>query len=454
MINKSLVGALICLFLSACGGGSSSQDIVTDVEDHTCDLNSPGSDTDSECFPDNEAIPEKCPQAQELGIVISVPEPKYQTTVDGDEYELYFRQVIEVMEPATGLTEENAAAKTFLDAQIENFLSYKTSSGIVTGATNPLDFLEAIIATTDPGQEIEAFKIAKEQVANSISHDEEFCRYTYDVRLVDTNTAEDTLAFAEVSISYDPLSRVVQQTTLVTTSQEDLNTSEARFNIPYIGFNQVLPENFKAIGYSEPKIRKAIINNDSGFATLAFDEGEDTKLGQILLEYSNDYCDDTRDTNNPADWDECPTGTVTRVPSTQVGGVCDNEANKLRENSFDLNVSNTGLKRLRVEVDFIDAVGQVRIYASSYNEAIYASDGSTVIEDPTTCEKRAVLDELAGLTPDVEVQLTLVPDTGYDIEYQLDADGNPEIDANGNQVVLNEPIPIVTYQGTASAIQH
>ena len=415
----------------------------------------------SACDPAFETTAQKCAQGQELEIVIPVPEPKYQTTVDADEYELYLRQAIEVMEPASALTGEDAVAKTFLDAQIDNFLEYQTSSSIVIGATNPLDFLEAIIDTTDPDQEIEAFKIAKQQVASGIADDDDFCVYTNDdVRLVDTSADANTLAFAEVSISYNPFSRIVQQSTLITSVREDLNTSEARANVPYVGFYQALPENFKAVGYSEPEIRQAIINDTSGFAQLSFDEGTDTKLGQILLDYNNEYCDDDRSDEEITEWDDCPSGTTTRTPSTEVGGVCDAEADKLKENSFDLNASNTGLKRLRVEVDYFDdaddatdAAAQVRFYTSTYREAIYALDGTTIIEDPTDCEKQAVLDELAALTPGVGVRLKLVPDPNYDIEYQTDANGDSVFDADGNQVILNEPTPTVVYQGTTSAIQ-
>lgn len=413
------------------------------------------------CDPAFETTAQKCAQGQELEIVIPVPDPKYQTTVDADEYELYLRQALEVMEPATALTGEDAAAKSFIDAQIDNFLEYQKSGSIVTGATNPLDFLEAIIDTTDPDQEVEAFKIAKQQVASGIADDDDFCIYTNDdIRLVDTSADANTLAFAEVSISYNPFSKIVQQSTLITSVRDDLNTSETRANVPYVGFYQALPQNFKAAGYSEPEIRQAIINDTSGFAQLSFDEGTDTKLGQILLDYNNEYCDDDRSGEEITEWDDCPSGTVTRTPSTEVGGACDAEANKLKENSFDLNASNTGLKRLRVEVDYLDdaddtsdAAAQIRIYASSYREAIYASDGSTVIEDPTDCEKQAVLDALALLTPGVGVRLTLVPDPSYDIEYQTDSNGDPVLDSDGNQVILNEPTPVVVYQGTVSAIQ-
>ena len=463
MTNKSLVCVLISLVLSACGGsGGNDLDDNTDfdVKADECDATSNIQNSGGDCIADNATTPPACGQDQDLEIVIPVPEPKYQTAVDSDEYELYLRQTIEVMAPATTLAGEDAVAKTFVDTQIDNFLEYQKSGSIVTGATNPLDFLEAIIDTTDPNQEVEAFKTAKQQVARGIA-DDDFCAYTNDdIRLVDTSADANTLAFAEVSISYNPFSKIVQQSTLITSVRDDLNTSEARANVPYVGFYQALPQNFKAVGYSEPEIRQAIINDTSGFAQLAFDQGADTKLGQILLTYNNEHCDDNRAGKEIANWADCPSGTATRAPSNEVGGVCDAEANKIKENSFDLNASNTGLKRLRVEVDYFDdaddatdAAAQVRFYASTYREAIYASDGTTIIEDPTDCEKQAVLDELAALTPGVGVRLILVPDPNYDIEYQTDTNGDAVLDFDGNQVILNEPTPTVVYQGTVSAIQ-
>jgi hypothetical protein len=78
------------------------------------------------------------------------------------------------------------------------------------------------------------------------------------------------------------------------------------------------------------------------------------------------------------------------------------------------------LKRIRLETDY--ETQEVRIYASEYNEAIYDSDGTTEIHDPTNCEKQAVLDELAALTPGVGVRLTVIEDPNYDLIY--DDDGN------------------------------
>ena len=419
----------------------------------------------SACDPAFETTAQKCAAGQDIQIVIPAPDPNFQVLTDEDEYPLYLRETIETMAPSGALSTEEQAAKNFIDQQISDFLSYDKTAALVTGARNPLDFLESIVATTDPDVEIEAFVIAKNQLAQGIADDDDFCSYQNDnIRIVDTDSDATTLAYAELAMSYNPFTRIVQQSIIVAEQREDLESTASRESVPFIGFFQALPEKFKAKGYTKPEVRQLIANNVSGFARLSFDDGEDTSLGQLLLDYNNEYCDTDRSSDDPSTWTDCPVGTPTRTPSTDVGGVCDAEANKLEEHSFDLNSVHTDLKRLRVEVDYLDdadigddALGQVRFYVSEYREAIYGADANglnktIIIEDPTDCEKQAVLDLLADANPGVGVRLTFVTDTGYDITYDTDADGEPVLDDDDNQVVLAEPIPAYTYQGTVSAI--
>lgn len=420
----------------------------------------------SACDPAFETTAQKCAAGQDIQIVIPAPDPKFQVLADADEYPLYLRETIETMAPLGVLSAEEQAAKDFIDDQINDFLSYDKAGALVTGSRNPLDFLESIIATTDSNVEIEAFAIAKNQVAQGIADDDDFCSYQNDnIRIVDTDADATTLAYAELAMSYNPFTRIVQQSIIVAEQREDLESSASRESVPFIGFFQALPEKFKAKGYTQPEVRQLIANNGSGFARLSYDDGEDTDLGQLLLDYNNEYCDTDRTDDDPSTWTDCPGGTTTRVPSTDVGGACDAEANKLEEHSFDIvGTPYANLKRLRVEVDYLDdadigddALGQVRFYLSEYREAIYGADAnglnqSIIIQDPTDCEKQAVLDLLADANPGVGVRLTSVIDTGYDITYVTDADGEPVLDDDGNQVILAEPIPAYTYQGTVSAI--
>jgi len=129
--------------------------------------------------------------------------------------------------------------------------------------------------------------------------------------------------------------------------------------------------------------------------------------------------------------------------------------NRLEERLFDLNTSITGLKRLRVETDY--ANNEVRVYISKYKERVLDADEnqdlatSSFIDDPGTCEKQAILDELAVLTPGIGVSLKLVPDSGYDFIFKEDSDGNPLQDENGSGIIdeTQLPTPIFTFTGTA-----
>ncbi|KZY83465.1 hypothetical protein A3742_07020 [Oleiphilus sp. HI0071] len=249
----------------------------------------------SACEPAFETTAQKCAAGQDIQVVIPAPDPKFQIFTDADEYPLYLREAIETMTPSSVLSAEEQAAKDFIDQQISDFLSYDKSGDLVTGARNPLDFLESIVSTTDPGVEIEAFAIAKNQVAQGIADDDDFCSYQNDdIRIVDTDADATTLAFAELAMSYNPFTRIVQQSIIVAEQREDLESSASRESVPFIGFYQALPENFKANGFTQPEVRQLIANNGSGFARLSFDDGEDTELGQLLLDYNNEYCDTDR----------------------------------------------------------------------------------------------------------------------------------------------------------------
>jgi len=422
----------------------------------------------SACDPAFKTTAQKCAEGQELEILISVVDPKYQVLANdpNNDYELYLRKALETMVPDTPLVDaDEIAAKAFVDSKIESFLDYSfdaINTNEVSDATNPVDFLENIIASTDPLIEVESFTRAKALTAQAVADGDDSCSFVNsNIRLVDGNSVDlDDIGYGEFSLRYDPFTEIVQQSIIFTEVASDLDSSESRATIPYAGFFQAQAKNFKAEGFTSPDVRQLIANNDLKYEQLSFDEGTDTELGQIILDYNNDYCDveptETTDAdgNTSLVYDDCTAGVPTRAPSTEVGGVCDNEANKYSDYSFDLSPSHTNLKRLRVEVDYTTTkYGEVRIYGSQYREAIYAADGTTEIHDPTPCEKQAVLDQLFDALPEEEketggVRLTSVSDANYDITYQdLDMDGEDDLDSDGNRIEI-EPTPLYTYQGT------
>jgi hypothetical protein len=397
----------------------------------------------SACDPAFKTTAEKCALNQDAAVIIGVP--SYEVTAGADEYKLYLEDTILALEPASALTSpsDEEAALLFTKTTINSYLQYAETSGIVSSAINPLDFLESIVATTDPNIEIEAFVIAKQQIAAGVAADDGYCTYSNDnIVLTDGSSDANVLAYAELGLSYDPFQRIVQQSILIAENNTDLDSSTTRQTVPYVGFFQSIPSDFKAVGFTEAQVRQSIVRNLNEYESLSFDDGRDTKLGQLLLDYSNLACDQTSTNANIADLDDCPVGTTTRAPAkTQCAG----EANKIEEHSFDLSPSHTSLKRLRVEANY--TTGEVEFYASAYREAIYDSDDTTPILDPTNCEKQAVLDELAAASPGQGVILRTIPDPNYDIEFVVDANGDPVLDGNGvQQEVL--PTPVLSYTGT------
>jgi hypothetical protein len=127
------------------------------------------------------------------------------------------------------------------------------------------------------------------------------------------------------------------------------------------------------------------------------------------------------------------------------------ERNRREARSFDLNTEHTGIKRLRVETNYLD--NDVKVYVSKYKERIQNApkpedmaqdDYIPSFDDPSRCEKQAILDELALLTPGEGVSLTIIPDPVYDFVFNDDEESGT--------FVLDEdqlPTPAYTFTGTA-----
>ncbi|KZX72612.1 hypothetical protein A3715_03160 [Oleiphilus sp. HI0009] len=424
----------------------------------------------SACDPAFQTTAQKCAEGQALDIAFPVPRAdryKVDANTDPNAYQLYLNTAINTMfaDPMETLTAEESDALTEIKRLVNEFLNYEDDGSVVTSATNQLDFFEQLVLTEA------AFDSIRQRVKQATIDDDDFCTFTNrNIRFIDSDDPElKEIGFGEVTIEYSPFTQLVRQSVIFDTSETLLDDIQTRDRAQYSGFFQVKGSDYDAVNYIKPEVRQAIVNHpddDKEFARFSFDEATDTELSQLLIDYQNDYCDTdpttVADENNVSSttYDDCAVGIPTRVPSTvpEVAAECGaSENNKFSDYSFDLNSTHTGLRRLRVEVDLRDMFkGEVRIYGSTYNEAIYASDGTTVIENPTDCEKQAVLDALALIDPDKTaaegVRLTFVPDTNYDITYQTDADGQPVLDENGLQIIDSEPTPLYTYQGTASAI--
>ena len=430
------------------------------------------------------------------GNVVSAPGNKVITDLNGNrrevdannnfvtdklnEYRLYLQDLFTAMKASIPLTDSSkisAAEKTAtLNAIIAKFntqMPYTLANGVIKSSDNPIDFIEYLITSTKDSEIIQAFVDAKRIMAKGIKDNDGFCIYTNrninlnKVTLDGQGNVATTVEqlFAELRMTFDPFNQFFSQNIIMTQQQNDLIDLTKRTQTPFVGFYEAAPDNFKAQGFSHPKTRFASMNNAALTETFTIDDGFDSKLGQIEFTTFNTFCTITN-TDGSKSTTTCSSGPTHTISKTQcTGGSVDfkgnaipSEVGKMQQRTIDLLASNPDLQkiqRFRVETDY--AKNEVRVYVSKYVEAILDADNvqqigvSNVIFNPTACEKQAVLDELAVIknlnSTSNGVRLTVSPDPGYDITYQLDSSGNRKKDINGKDIII-EPTPVFSYTGT------
>lgn len=408
----------------------------------------------SACDPTFETTADLCARGQGSPVVIGLDfsDPdnspyRLTATRDSGSYLMYLQDILEAATPAVGETLDQseldamANLRGFINDSDKFNLGYEEAGGVVTAATNPLDYIEGLIASTDQDIIVGAFQAAKNQIARGIESDDAFCIYrNSNIRFVDENS-EDKL-FAEYSLSYDPFNNKVIQGLVASELLDDLSSLTNRLEVAsFTGGYEIDPADFEANGFVFPTVRQARLNNADKTQSMLIDDSTDLNLGIVRLSTSNDFCrieeGEAEEGETVGDITACDMGVPTRAPAKdQCNGVADGSIDETGTNqvrTFDLDSTRTGLKRIRLETDY--ATSEVRVYVSDYVEAIYDSDGTTVIKDPTRCEQQAVLDELAAASPGEGVRLTAVPDTGFDITSVDDGDDI-------------QPIPAFTFNGT------
>jgi hypothetical protein len=460
---------MLTLLLSACGGGNSGFDAV-DVStlDSDGDSYTPAggdcNDGDALINPlatdiPNNTIDEDCSGADAVdhfAVCETLQEEEVRIAVDGlsvtasnTDYKLYLEDFFNALQVTDGevLTGEEQNILNAIVSKINDYMRYQIFENYVVGSNNPLDFIEELISSSSTTGQLQ---VAKEMLVEYIQNrGDSFCSYRNRDIIISDLEGNNLLAL-ELRLSFDPFNEYFSQSLIMSEMLSNLGNAQTNVAVSYTSFFGADPEVFADVSYSLPKVRFASINNDTLSENLVISEGYDTKLGYVELNFINTYCDQDAEGSDISDYIACTEGIVTRaVQKEQCDGSSNgetDEVNKLAVHSFDLNASNTDIKRLRVETDY--ASGDVRIYSSLYNEAIYDSDSTTVIMDPTKCEKQAVLDELFEANPDVGgVRLTSVPDHNYDIQYVLDENGALIQDQNGKDVIV-EPIPMIQFLGT------
>lgn len=383
----------------------------------------------SACDPAFKTTADLCASGQNGEVIIGLdftdPDTSPYITEPGrnnGEYRLYLQDILEAAVPTEVITAETQDALDAISALLngsandEFGLNYEMDAGLVTAASNPIDYIEWLMASTSDSTKVGAFEDARSQIGQGIASDDGFCNYTNrNIRFVDQDGA--SVLFSELNLSYNPFSLIVQQSFLLSELQSGLSAIEERQTVPYFGFLQASSDSYKTEGFYPFRQRSILVNSPDKLRSLLVDDGKDINVGQVEISTKNVFCEDEE-----GEIVACDDGVVTRVPAKTQCSDPDgtDETGILQVYSLALDDTLNDLKRIRLETDY--ETQEVRIYASEYNEAIYDSDGTTEIHDPTNCEKQAVLDELAALTPGVGVRLTVIEDPNYDLIY--DDDGN------------------------------
>lgn len=385
----------------------------------------------SACDPAFKTTADLCASGQNGEVIIGLdftdPDTSPYLTEPGrnsGEYVLYLQDILEAAVPTEVISAETQDALDAIDALLNGSaddqfgLNYEMNAGLVTAASNPIDYIESLMASTSDSTKVGAFEDARSQIGQGISSDDGFCNYTNrNIRFVDQDGA--SVLFSELNLSYNPFSLIVQQSFLLSELQSGLSAIEERQTVPYFGFLQASSDSYKTEGFYPFRQRSILVNSPDKLRSLLVDDGKDISVGQVEISTKNVFCED-----EDGEIAACDDGVVTRAPAKSQCDGSDpdgsDETGVLAAHFLALDDTLTDLKRIRLEADY--ATQEVRIYASKYNEAILDSDGTTPINDPTNCEKQAVLDELAALTPGVGVRLTVIEDPNYDLIY--DDDGN------------------------------
>jgi len=283
----------------------------------------------SACDPRFETTTEIC--SSNLNEQVSVARLNHGVKSSDDEYQPYLHDILNAFQVTEPITTEEQAALDKLDIIIKQYMPYEMA-GEEIQATNALDILESIIATTDPGTKlvtdegnggnerndsklVEAFKLAKRQVASGISANDGFCIYkTNNITIenyvtqasIDEDTGEEiidedtgetiktdvlvNIIRAALTMTFDPFNGTFAQNIIMTQTNTDPNDADNGVVTNFVGFYDAPPNDFKAVGHTPPTVRFGSVNNTEQTEKLTTDDDFNDKLGQIEYELFDDYC--------------------------------------------------------------------------------------------------------------------------------------------------------------------
>lgn len=270
------------------------------------------------CDPRFKTTTEICSTNQNETVFISRLNHKVKSS--DDEYQPYLQDILSALQITGSVTVEEQEALDQLDILIKQYMPYEIAGGEIQ-TTNALDIIESIIATTDPATKIvtdegnggderndskliEAFKLAKRQVASGISADDGFCIYrnnniTIENYATQTNIVEETeiiedvlvnILKAELTLTYDPFNGTFSQNIIMTQTNTDTNDVNNGVVTNFVGFYDTPPNDFEAVGYTSPTVRFGSINNTEQTEKFTIDDDFNDKLGQVEYEFFDNYC--------------------------------------------------------------------------------------------------------------------------------------------------------------------
>lgn len=382
------------------------------------------------------------------------------------------------------LTADEQTAVDFLLNKAKERMGYVIENGNVVQASNPLDYMESLLAATDPDEIIQAFTDAKQNIAAAIKDDQSVCNYSNSgISFIIEDPTNSTIvetARAQLELYFNPFDKElpddVRQDIIISFDESinELDINERREN-NFAGSTRTTRDKFNAIGVSPLDVRSLSINTDQSNQVFGYDDiFLDSKLGVFDITQYNRVCvlidDDGKtvfDTNNRTIPVDCPEESITREPQHEsCKGILDtdiDDTKKIEVHNFDVVPGNellTAVQRLRIEVDYKN--NEIRYYASTFKEAILRAvladpdnpaPDTDIIFNPTECEKAAVKRDMIALLPiEEQASSTLEPvefiDINYDTTFERDKNGEFLLDENNEAIVKLEPVPIFTFEGT------
>ena len=283
----------------------------------------------SACDPRFESTTEICSTNQNEKVFVS--RLNHSVKASDDEYQPYLQDILNALQITSTTTTQEQAALNQIDIIIKQYMPYEMADGEIQ-ATNALDIIESIVATTDPATKlvtdegnggierndsklIEAFKLAKRQVAAGINADDGFCIYknnniTIENYVTQTSIDEDTgeekidentgkiikedvlvnILKADFTLTYDPFNGTFGQNIFMTQTNTDPNDTDNGVVTNFVGFYDAPPNDFEAVGYTPPSVRFGSVNNTEQTKKLTIDDDFNDKLGQIEYEIFDNYC--------------------------------------------------------------------------------------------------------------------------------------------------------------------